>query len=737
MIVGAGPLQIPAIEIAQEMGLATLVTDYDAEAPGLLMADIPVVMSTKDVEGTVRVARGHKRFLKGVITVGTDASMSVAAVSGALKLPGIRFEAAERATHKVRMRESLREAGVAVPDFRSIWDLDEAQKAAALIGYPVVLKPVDNMGARGVSRVRKPEEIEGAYRHAQAHSTSGEVILEKFLDGPELSIDALIYRGEILCWGIADRIIDGDPYFIELGHTLPSALPPDIQARAQEVMAAGIRALEITHGAAKGDIKVTKEGIFVGEIAARLSGGWMSSHTFPLATGYSMIRGAIEIALGRRPEIPPFARRVAVERAYVSPPGRIAGVHGIDAARKLPGVVAAIERLRAGDEAPVLRSNLDKAGNLIAVAETREEAERVATTALAMIRIEIAKDPVVLSMKEIHKHARDRFGVWCRACKVCDGVYCAGMVPGMGGIGTGQSFMNNLKSLEKYRLASRFLHDVAKPDPTAAFFGVRMALPVLSAPITGATTNMGGAITEEEFAEAMVQGSLRGGSIPFVGDGATPEKYRVGLAEIERAGGNGIPIFKPRPTEAVLERIRAARAVGAMAIGMDIDGAAFVTMRSKGQAVGPKRLEDLKRYVEACEETPFVVKGVMSPRDAEIAVAAGARVVIVSNHGGRVMDYMPGGADVLPDVVRAIGGGSATIVLDGGVRSGEDVAKALALGADLVMIGRPVAIAAMGGGAEGVERYFRDLATSLERVMVLTGCASIREIGPDLLLPAA
>lgn len=738
LIVGAGPMQVPAIEIAREMGLSTIVTDYDPEAPGLALADVPVVMSTKDVEGTVRIARRYSNTLRGVLTVGTDASVTVAAVAGALQLPGIRYEAAEKATHKVRMREALRAAGVPVPDFRGVWAIDEARAAAAAIGFPVVLKPVDNMGARGVIRADRPEDIEAAYRHAQAASTSGEVIVEAYLDGPELSIDALVYRGEVVCWGVADRIIqNGTPHFVELGHTLPSALPPDVQARACKVMEDAMRALGITHGAAKGDVKVTKDGIFIGECAARLSGGWMSSHTFPLATGYSMIRGAIEIALGRRPEIPPLSHRVAAERCYLPKrSGRITKVEGLDAVRKMPGVAAVIERFGVDDEQPPLRSNLDKTGHVIAVGETREEVERTIRSALAAIRVETTSEPEPLTMHSIEKRARGMFGALCRACKVCDGVYCAGMVPGMGGIGTGRSFMNNLAALARYRLAERVVYDARPVDPGADFLGTPIALPVLTAPITGAKTNMGGAITEEEFCRRMVRGSIAAGTIPFVGDGATPEKYRVGLAALEEAGGKGVPVFKPRPNEAVLERIRAARAAGVLAIGMDVDGAAFVTMRAKGQVVEPKSVEDLRRFVEACEDTPFVVKGVMNPRDAEAAVAAGAKVVIVSNHGGRVMDFQPGAAEVLPDIVRAIGG-DATIVLDGGIRSGEDVVKGLALGADLCMIGRPVAIAAMGGGAEGVELYYRELRAGIERVLTLTGRSRIEEIGPDVLLPAA
>ncbi|MBL4889578.1 MAG: ATP-grasp domain-containing protein [Candidatus Lindowbacteria bacterium] len=325
MIVGAGPMQLPAISIAREMGLQTLVTDYNPEAPGLAQADISEIMSTKDIEGSVRVARHYRHQLKGVLTVGTDASLTVAAIAGALGLPGIHYDAAENATHKLKMRRALQKAGVPIPEFGSAWTIDEAREVADRIGYPVVVKPVDNMGSRGVVKVLGPSKVEDGFRHAISASTSGEVLVEEFMEGPELSIDALVVDGEIICTGIADRIIGLPPYFIELGHTIPSRMSDEDTTRAVAAMSAAVKALQITNGAAKGDIKMTPDGPKIGECAARLSGGWMSSHTYPYSAGYSMVRGAIEIALGREPQIPEPLRRVSVERALIAAPERSHG----------------------------------------------------------------------------------------------------------------------------------------------------------------------------------------------------------------------------------------------------------------------------------------------------------------------------------------------------------------------------------------------------------------------------
>jgi isopentenyl diphosphate isomerase/L-lactate dehydrogenase-like FMN-dependent dehydrogenase/biotin carboxylase len=727
-------MQIPAIRIAKEMGLKTIATDYNPDAPGLSLADVPVVMSTKDTEGTVRVARQYQHKIRGVITVGTDASLTVAAVAGALGLVGIHYEAAENATHKLKMRKALREAGVSVPDFAGVWTIDEAKAAADRIGYPVVMKPVDNMGARGVIRVDNVTAVENAYRHAKACSTSGEVLVEGFMEGPELSIDALVYDGRIICTGIADRIIARPPYFIELGHTLPSAEPESLQEAAVELMRRAVTALGITFGAAKGDVKLTPSGPMIGECAARLSGGWMSSHTFPLSAGYSMIRGAIEIAIGRKPEIPEFTRRVAMERAIIAAPGRVTRIEGIPRARRISGVAEVIIKAQVGDTVVTPISNMDKQGHIIAVADSREDCEKIVQKALKTVVVETQTDHV-LTMPDVQIRARNLFGKWCRACRVCDGVFCAGMVPGMGGIGTGRSFMNNLESLAGYRMIERLVHDVTEPLTRKNFLGVDLSLPVLGAPVTGAVTNMGGATTEEEFAAAVVHGARAAGTISCVGDGATPEKYRIGLQAAAVAQGLVMPVFKPRAHDEVMARVRAAEAVGCRWIGMDIDGAAFVTMRARGQSVAPKTLGQIRAIISECQ-APFFIKGIMNPRDAELAVEAGAKGIIVGNHGGRVMDQMPGGADVLPEIVRAAGG-AAVIILDGGIRTGEDVLKALALGADFCMIGRPVAIAAVGGGAEAVEMYWSDLKAQLERVMILTGTSSLDSVDPGVIAPVA
>lgn len=390
IIIGAGVMQIPVIKAAREMGLRTIVTDYNKHAPGFALADIALEVSTRNIDFSVLAARriaGQVR-VNGVITVGTDASRTVSAVAAALELPGIRFDVAECATDKLKMRDCFRRHRVPSPAFEKVWTRQEAKLAVRKLGCPCVIKPADNMGARGVKMIRRPSEVDEAFTQARRASVCGMIIIEEYMDGPELSIDALVWDGKVEITGIADRIIDGEPYFIELGHILPSALPPKDQQAAVRVMKRAIRALGIDVGAAKADIKMTSAGPKIGELAARLSGGYMSGFTFPLATGVDLMSAALRVCMGEEPgDLRPKINRVAADRGLIPAPGRITGIQGIEKALSLPGVEHVFTMYKIGDDYRPPTSNLGKFGNIIAAADTRSELIELCDRAESLIRV--------------------------------------------------------------------------------------------------------------------------------------------------------------------------------------------------------------------------------------------------------------------------------------------------------------------------------------------------------------
>ena len=336
-----------------------------------------------------------------------------------------------------------------------------------------------------------------------------------------------------------------------------------------------------------------------------------------------------------------------------------------------------------------------------------------------------------MDWKEVNTVAKERFGGVCRVCRVCNGVACAGEMPGMGGTGTGSSFTANIEALASYRLVLRTLHDVSDPSTDLSLFGHRLAVPILAAPVMGTQLNMNGALTEPELVDALVGGSVQSGSLAMTGDGPNPALYPSGLAAIAAQGGRGIAIIKPRPEEQIITMVRQAEQIGAWAVGVDVDAAGIIGMVRAGQPVGPHSPQTWQRII-AQTSLPFVLKGIMTPEEAELAVDIGAAAIVVSNHGGRVLDHTPGTAEVLPDIADAVQG-DIVILVDGGVRSGSDVLKMLALGADAVLVGRPLAIAAVGGGAEAVHARIDQMTDELRSAMILTCCESLADIDDSVL----
>ena len=336
-------------------------------------------------------------------------------------------------------------------------------------------------------------------------------------------------------------------------------------------------------------------------------------------------------------------------------------------------------------------------------------------------------------MKDIRKKAKELMRGACRVCPVCDGRVCAGEVPGMGGLGTGAAFKSNVQALDWLSLNMRLIHGAKEPETGLDWMGLRLDMPVLAAPI-GGMFNFNEAVTEEEYIKAVLEGSKNAGVMGCTGDGVPPVITDTAFTRIAALQGHGIPFIKPWENEELDGKFARAFATGCSIVGMDIDAAGLVTLRKMGRPVGPKTPGELAAIIEKAHKAKckFIVKGIMTVQDAALAVDAGADCIVVSNHGGRVLESTPGTAEVLPIIADAVGS-KVSIMVDGGVRSGVDVLKMLALGADVVGIGRPIAIAAIGGGADGVGAYWAKIKGELIQGMVLTGCGSPADINRSIL----
>jgi biotin carboxylase len=249
------------------------------------------------------------------------------------------------------------------------------------------------MGSRGCRAVRDDAELEAAATEAMTFSRSGRVIVEEYVEGPEFSVDAVVVDGEIHIRGLADRHIAFLPYFVELGHTMPTTQAPEIVAELLRVFRLGIKAIGIDHGAAKGDIKYcpSRGGAVVGEIAARLSGGYMSGWTYPYASGIEVTREALLAAIGLPGEDQGSDRGwVSAERAFISIPGKVSLPMGTMEAERLPYVKNLFLRAEAGNRVVFPMNNVEKCGNVISQAPDRQKAVEAAEAAVRTILLRLS-----------------------------------------------------------------------------------------------------------------------------------------------------------------------------------------------------------------------------------------------------------------------------------------------------------------------------------------------------------
>lgn len=420
LILGAGLMQIPAILSAKELGYRVCLVDADDKAIAISKADEFRKIDLKDKEGILQYAKSLQNGpgLAAVFTAGTDFSASVSYVCQKLNLPSHTFDAALNASIKTRMRKCFSDANVPSPQFFNLnkdnFTQDKLKEISSLIGFPLVVKPVDNMGARGCRMVRSLKEFEPAVKIAIEVSRSGNAIVEEYMDGPEYSIDALVYNGTFTVTGFALRHIKYPPYFIETGHTMPAELDKSVHNQLISVFALGAKALGLEKGAAKADIKFTKNGPMIGEIAGRLSGGYMSGWTYPYSSDLNLTKEALLIACGKEPEeliknrqkvdfetselcknaLQPYqlfevkSKRVSAERAWMSIPGIVEEVKNITE-EKIPYVKDFLPRttVKLNCKVDFPRNNVQKCGNVISLAEDRKLAVEAAQNAVSNVFI--------------------------------------------------------------------------------------------------------------------------------------------------------------------------------------------------------------------------------------------------------------------------------------------------------------------------------------------------------------
>jgi len=380
LVVGAGPLQLPAIHEARALGIRSIAVDGNPSAVGLALCDAPHVVDILDADAVGAIAR--KENIDGIMTLCTDAPVStVAEVGRRLGLTVLSVEAAARATDKRLMREAFRASGAPSPRTLLVDSLEQARVAAESFGYPVALKIGRGSGSRGVYRLEDSDAMQQAYPRCRDWQKQGALLLEEWVDGPEVSVEGYCTDRDCSIVAITDKFLFPGASPVEVGHCQPSVHQPLCAQQIRSAVQAGVSALRLTWCAFHAEIKVSTKGPQLIEIGARLGGDRISTHLTPLSTGVNLVRAAILLALGERPPCQPILERAACVRYFdVQRAGTLTGVLGLRRLYEIPGVEViypASERdglLRKGFAIGEIHSSLDRYGHVLYSGATRKEA---------------------------------------------------------------------------------------------------------------------------------------------------------------------------------------------------------------------------------------------------------------------------------------------------------------------------------------------------------------------------
>jgi biotin carboxylase len=402
LIVSGGIEAADAARRAKEMGHHVVVSDLDPQAPGFAFADSCLIA---DVYGPAETAAAAERYnrkirkIDGVLCVAADAPVTAATVAQRLRIPGLPVHVAELACDKLAMKRAFRSAGVAAPWFAEVSTPQELQRIAIERGRDLVIKPVDSRGSRGVQRIARVEDLAAAFFLARGHSPSERVMVEQYLEGPQVSTESVVTGGRCFTPGFSDRNYEYlekfAPFFIENGGDLPSRLPADIQEKIRDLVARAASAMGVTDGTVKGDIVVHKGEPYVIELAARLSGGFFCTREIPLNTGVDFIGAAIKVALGESvgaDELTPKFQHAVVQRYAFPKAGKVTAIRGEEAARAEPGIAEVVVTARLCDVIHPAGDKRPSAAMVLASGETREVALAAANDALALIEVETASE---------------------------------------------------------------------------------------------------------------------------------------------------------------------------------------------------------------------------------------------------------------------------------------------------------------------------------------------------------
>lgn len=336
-----------------------------------------------------------------------------------------------------------------------------------------------------------------------------------------------------------------------------------------------------------------------------------------------------------------------------------------------------------------------------------------------------------MNYNEMLLQARSCIGSYCKACNVCNGKACRNQIPGPGAKGVGDTAIRNYDKWQEIRVNMDTLCEGREPNTSVKLFGKEFRFPFFAGPVGAVNLHYSDKYDDISYNQVLVSTCKSCGIAAFTGDGTNPLVMQAAADAIKENEGFGIPTIKPWNLDTIKEKLSLVIDADAFAVAMDVDAAGLPFLKNMNPPAGSKSVDELREII-SLSNIPFIVKGIMTVKGALKAKEAGASAIVVSNHGGRVLDQCPATAEVLEEIASAVGD-SMTILVDGGIRSGTDVFKALALGADGVLICRPFVVAAYGGGTDGIQTYIDKIGMELKDTMQMCGAHSVSEITRDMI----
>lgn len=396
LIIGAGEEQIPGYEFATKMGLKVVGSDINPNAPGFTLTDEKIIASTYDARGTLQqVLDFHKKYpINGVMTLASDAAMTVAIVANELGLQGISIETATLTSNKLLQLERFHQDGIPVPVYREIRSIEQLRQAIDEWRYPLIIKPPDNRGARGVLRLTKYIDVEWAFSESISQSETNSIIAQKFIEGYQISSETLVINGKCYTAMYSGRNYEflekHSPYVIENGGWLPADITQHQQKSLDELVQHVADSLGVKDGPLKGDFVLTENGPMVIEFASRMGGGYAVSHSIPLTHGVNIVEQVIKMSIGEQVDkkdlIPRYKQSAAI-RFFFPKPGVVKEIIGFEDLDNYDGVVLKRIYVKKGDKVGEITDHTRRAGCVIVVGKDKKEAEQRVLEAIKSVRI--------------------------------------------------------------------------------------------------------------------------------------------------------------------------------------------------------------------------------------------------------------------------------------------------------------------------------------------------------------